>query len=120
LRGLRRALPLLSSATVPPSRACCECHVAISDRDEIQRDILAHLAAHPDGEDTLEGIAEWWLLERHVERRLHEVRKAVDGLVAEGLLECRTAAGSRPRFRVSDEARRDIRRLHVARERKRS
>src|SRR5512147_1589438 len=100
-----------SPCAAVPNRVPCACgecpNVAISDRDEIQREILAHLAAHPDGEDTLEGIAEWWLLERQVEHRLHEVRKALEGLVAEGLLECRTGAGSRPRFRVSDEVRRD-------------
>lgn len=73
-----------------------------SDRDEIQLEILHHLAAHPEAEDTLEGIAEWWLLERTIERRLREVEAALERLVAEGLLERRGGADARSRYRLSD------------------
>jgi hypothetical protein len=85
--------------------------VSAPDRDEIRREILAHLAAHPECEDTLEGIAEWWLLERAIERRLREVEAALDGLVAEGLLERRGGAGGGSRYRLPDERRREVRRL---------
>ena len=78
------------------------------DRDEIQREILAYLAAHPDCEDTLEGIAEWWLLERAIERRLREVETALDKLVTEGVLERRGGAGGGPRYRLGDEGRRQF------------
>ena len=87
--------------------------------DEIQSEILAHLVAHPDSEETLEGIAEWWLLERSIERRLEEVRTALEGLVAEGLLERRSRAGSTPRYRIRDEAKSEVER-RVAHERKTS
>jgi len=30
------------------------------------REILAYLADHPDAQDTLAGIFEWWLLERKI------------------------------------------------------
>lgn len=85
--------------------------VCAHDRDEIQRDILAHLVAHPNSEDTLEGIAEWWLLERTIERRLREVEGALDHLVAEGLLERRSSPGIQPRYRLRDERRQDAERL---------
>jgi hypothetical protein len=98
-----------------PSRPECD-DVSAPDRDEIQREILAHLAAHPDCEDTLEGIAEWWLLERAIERRLREVEGALDRLVAEGLLERRGGAGARPRYRLRDERRQEVERLVAERE----
>ncbi len=85
------------------------------DRDEIQREILAHFAAHPDSEDTLEGIAEWWLLERTIERRLREVEGALDRLVAEGLIERRAGPGVRPRYRLRGERRREAERLAIDR-----
>jgi len=75
------------------------------DRDEIQSEILAHLLAHPEAEETLEGIAEWWLLERTIERRLREVEAALDRLVAEGLLERRGGAGTRSRYRLAERRR---------------
>lgn len=75
------------------------------DRDEIQREILAHLLAHPEAEETLEGIAEWWLLERAIERRFREVEAALDQLVAEGVLERRGGPGARTRYRLAERAR---------------
>jgi len=90
----------------------------VPGRDEIRSEILAYLAAHPDSEETLEGIAEWWLLERSIERRLKEVREALEGLVAEGLLERRSRAGSAPRYRIREESRSEVQRQRPARERK--
>jgi hypothetical protein len=90
----------------------------VRGRDEIRSEILAYLAAHPDSEETLEGIAEWWLLERSIERRLREVRAALEGLVADGLLERRARAGSAPRYRIRDEAKSELRQQRPARERK--
>ncbi len=79
--------------------------------DEIQREILAHLAAHPHSEDTLEGIVEWWLLERTIERGLRDVEGALEGLVASGLLERRSGAGVQPRYRLSEPRKQDVARL---------
>lgn len=87
------------------------------DRDETRREILAYLVAHPHCEDTLEGIAEWWLLERSIERRLKDVRRVLEELVSEGLLERRSSAGGQARYRVRDEARERIARLRAELER---
>jgi DNA-binding transcriptional regulator PaaX len=53
--------------------------------------ILAYLAEHPLAQDTLEGIMEWWLLDREIVYQTTAVRSALAELVANGLiLETRT------------------------------
>jgi len=58
-----------------------------SDDDrEIARAVLRYLQEHPDAKDTLEGIAQWWLLRQCSERRLAEVKRGVSLLLAQGLI----------------------------------
>jgi hypothetical protein len=47
--------------------------------------ILAYLSAHPDAQDTVEGIAEWWLLEQRISDTTTAVREALAELVARGM-----------------------------------
>ena len=54
------------------------------------REILRHYVEHPGSADSLEGIAEWLLLEEMVQRRVEETRQALRWLVAHGFLQ-RTA-----------------------------
>jgi hypothetical protein len=56
------------------------------DKARIAREILAYLADHPEAEDTLEGIVQWWLLERRIVYQAHEVKAALDHLVRKGVL----------------------------------
>lgn len=37
----------------------------------IMQEILAYLSEHPDAEDTLAGIAEWWLLKQKVRHKMY-------------------------------------------------
>ena len=53
---------------------------------EIARAVLRYLQEHPDAKDTLEGIAQWWLLRECTERKLAEVERGVSILVAKGLV----------------------------------
>jgi hypothetical protein len=48
--------------------------------------VLSYLQEHPDAKDTLEGIAQWWLLRQCSERRLAEVKRGVSVLLAQGLI----------------------------------
>lgn len=50
------------------------------------QEILAYLSEHPDAEDTLEGVAEWWLLKQKVRHKTREVKKSLSEMVAQGLL----------------------------------
>lgn len=49
-------------------------------RPDIVHEILAYLVEHPDAQDTLEGIAQWWLLERYIQQGLAEVQAALSEL----------------------------------------
>ncbi len=53
---------------------------------EIARAILRYLRSHPEAKDTLDGIAQWWLLREWTERRVAEVERAVSFLVTEELV----------------------------------
>lgn len=58
-----------------------------SGLSELAREILAYLEAHGDARDSLEGILEWWLLERELVSGLAKVKGALRELVAKGLVE---------------------------------
>ena len=52
----------------------------------IRREILAYLARHPQAQDTIEGIVEWWLLEQRIVDTTREVEKVLDELAAENVV----------------------------------
>jgi len=68
-------------------------------------EILSYLSAHQDAQDTVEGIAEWWLLEQRIRHVLAEVKKALVELVAHGLLFERMGADGRLRYRLNPRKR---------------
>ena len=48
--------------------------------------MLSYLQEHPDAKDTLEGIAQWWLLRECTERKLAEVKRGISILLAKDLV----------------------------------
>lgn len=62
--------------------------------------ILDYLRNQPEAEDTLDGIAEWWVLEGEIKRRRDVVAQAVTKLVQEGRLECVSMPHGEDRFRA--------------------
>lgn len=59
-------------------------------KSETAHEILAYLVAHPGAQDTLEGIVEWWLLERKIIYQTKIVQEALAELIDKGLvLECK-------------------------------
>ena len=62
------------------------------------RSILQYLQGHPDAKDTLEGIAQWWLLKEWTERKYHQIESSLSYLVAEGLVIQRKREGMPPYY----------------------
>jgi hypothetical protein len=77
------------------------------------REILAYLSAHPGGQDTLEGIVEWWLLEQTIRHLLTETRAALRELVADRLVLTRQGSEGRTYYRVNRSKLQTIRALLV-------
>lgn len=72
---------------------------------------MSYLLHNPDAQDTLEGIAQWWLLERCLEPRLVEIRQAVEDLTEQGLLVARGGHGQPQRFQIHRDRLAEIRRV---------
>ena len=70
------------------------------NKAQVAGDVLDYLAAHPDAEDTLEGIIEWWLERQEIIRHTGTVKAAVDDLVARGLVIERKGHDARTFYRV--------------------
>ncbi|HEX3559739.1 MAG TPA: hypothetical protein VHU19_11080 [Pyrinomonadaceae bacterium] len=81
---------------------CLSCEPPIAD------EILGYLAVHPDAQDTLEGIVEWWLLEQKINVQTNRVRETLEGLVAEGLIVERLDTESRSLYRLNRRRRATI------------
>lgn len=62
---------------------------------EMAEAILEYLAEHPQAMDTLEGIAEWWLLRQQIRVNLTALQRVLRGLTDTGLLDEVNAAGRR-------------------------
>ncbi len=56
------------------------------EKSEIAREILAYLADHPDAQDTLEGIVEWWILESRIKLKIAFIKEILTELVDKGLV----------------------------------
>ena len=80
-------------------------------KSSIVYDILAYLVDHPDAQDTIEGIVEWWLLEQRIKRAMSQVKAALAQLVSEGLVIARTDRTGRMYYRVNRRKLRHIRQL---------
>jgi len=54
---------------------------------EMTEAILEYLAEHPRASDTLEGIAEWWIMRQQVRVEIKALEKVLGRLMKSGLLE---------------------------------
>lgn len=74
-------------------------------------EVLAYLVEHPDAQDTLEGIMEWWWLEQQIKRWVAQVRTALAELVARGLVLEREGGDGQIHYRVNRQRLDEIRAL---------
>lgn len=77
-------------------------------RSKIAYEILAYLAKNPDAQDTVEGIAEWWLLAQEIERQVSKVKEALAALVAKDLIVERKGKDSRIYYRLNKRKAKEI------------
>jgi hypothetical protein len=69
---------------------------ALSDADANLRSlVLAYLDDHPTAMDTIDGIAEWWVLRQQIDIEVRRVSRVLALLVADGVLEEVTQGGVR-------------------------
>ena len=84
---------------------------SFGDPQEIAHEILAYLAENPDAQDTLQGIAEWWLLQRRIQHHLAQVGEAIQSLVSVGFLIEHSGSYSDARYQVNRKKLAEIRKL---------
>jgi hypothetical protein len=77
-------------------------------RSHIARAILDYLRKHPEAQDTLAGIAEWWLPEEKLKTRTTVVKEALTELVAEGLVLERKGRDSQIHYRINGRRLKEI------------
>ena len=70
------------------------------DKNEIAREILTYLADHPDAGDTLEGIMQWWLMQRRIQNQIVLVEKALNELVHDGYVKKNAYANLEARYSI--------------------
>ncbi|MCI0694749.1 winged helix DNA-binding protein [candidate division KSB1 bacterium] len=64
--------------------------------EKLAEAILKYLAEHPQASDTLEGIAEWWIMRQQIRVEATSVAKVLRQLTESGLLE-EIGKGKNPR-----------------------
>lgn len=73
--------------------------------------ILAYLVDHPKAQDTLEGIVEWWLLERIIKFQESQIVKALSELVDKGLIIAHKGKDAQMQYRINQDKVNEIQRL---------
>ena len=74
-------------------------------------EILAYLAEHPEAQDTLEGIVEWWLLERTIKFQETQIIKAISELVGKGLVIEHRGRDAQTQYRINQNKYQEIQEL---------
>jgi len=83
----------------------------IADKSQIENEILAYLVENPKAQDTLEGIVEWWLLERQIKFQTARVNEALSELVAKGLVIEQRVNNSKIHYRLNQSRFKEIKKL---------
>lgn len=75
---------------------------------ELARAILHYLESHPKAKDTLEGIAQWWLLQEWSECLLGDVEQAVTWLCSQGFIIETRRPGVSPYYQLNPQKSEEI------------
>jgi hypothetical protein len=82
-----------------------------NDESTIGNEILLYLIDHPKAQDTLEGIVEWWLLERQIKFQTARVKEALSQLVAKGFILEKKGPDARIQYRIRQSKYKEIQAL---------
>jgi Fe2+ or Zn2+ uptake regulation protein len=82
--------------------------VTLPHFEAIEKEIMSYLITHPEAQDTLEGIAEWWLLHERIALGIAEVKRALEKLVSAGFLIEVSASDGRKRYQLNKERQSEI------------
>ncbi len=63
--------------------------------------VLVYLVRHPESQDTVEGVTEWWLREITPQPGVPETEAALERLMQQGWVLTRTAADGRMHYRFN-------------------
>jgi hypothetical protein len=77
--------------------------------DKLERRILDYMLK--GGQDSLEGIVHWWMLEQKIRAENAKVKEALDRLVNEGLVVELHGKDSRIHYRINPSMRKKISKL---------
>ena len=84
------------------------------DVDNLRRpladEVLDYLVQHPQARDTMEGIAEWWLLEQRIRCAVADVEAALSDLVGNDFLVASQCRDGRTYYGLNRAKEREIRR----------
>jgi hypothetical protein len=71
------------------------------EKSELARQILAYLVEHPDAQDTLDGIAQWWIPEEIIRSEIANTKKAIAELVSQKFIFELHGKDSKPLYRLN-------------------
>jgi hypothetical protein len=81
------------------------------EQSQLKYRALAYLVEHPDAQDTLEGIIEWWLVEQEIKHQTAAVKEVLAELVNKELVIEHQEIDSRSHYRINRQKSREIRAL---------
>lgn len=67
----------------------------------MEKAVRQYLAEHPGAMDTIEGIAEWWLMRERIRIEMQTLMSVINRLTEEGVLE-RIGSGDEARYRLKN------------------
>lgn len=74
-----------------------------TDVNAVANEINEYLAEHPNAADSLEGIVTWWLGRQRYSKATDVVQKALELLVADGVVNKVIRKGNKPIYSYKDK-----------------
>jgi len=82
--------------------------LCLQGKSEIVYEILTYLKDHPEAQDTLDGVVQWWLLERKIIQQTALVKEALTELVRKGMVLERKTRSAPPRYCLNQKRAEEI------------